>query len=272
VEVREMTPAHVEPVARVASGAGWPNLSRHFAFFVRHPRCRAVVALEGGEAIGAACGAANGHAGWVGLVVVSGAHRRRGLGTALTRAVMEVLLQAGCRTLILTATQMGRPLYERLGFEVETFYQGYEAPGLPPAPTRGSMRPYGAEDLPAVRDLDRWATAEDRSALLDSFPEGHLLEDGRGGARGYHARVPWGGGPVIAASLEAGLGLLDLQRRRAGPDGTVRAWLTEENAAGREAIERNGFGKLRRLPRMVLGEPLDWRPETLWGIFSLAKG
>jgi hypothetical protein len=68
------------------------------------------------------------------------------------------------------------------------------------------------------------------------------------------------------------LALLDLRRRRTGPDGSVRAWLASENAEGREAVERAGFAETVRLPRMACGGPLDWRPEALWGVFSLAKG
>jgi len=267
-----MAAPDVAPAARVASESGWPGKERQFAFFVEHPACRAVVARERGETVGAACGVANGNAGWLGLVVVSTARRGRGLGAALTLAVMERLREAGCRTLLLTATEPGRPVYEKLGFEVETFYHGFEAPGLPSGPTPDRVRNLESGDLKAVLDLDRRSTGEERSALLQTFPAGFLLVDGEGGLRGYHVPMPWGGGPTIAADGEAGLALLDLQRRLAGPEGFVRAWLTSENAEGRQAVERTGFAKTVCLPRMVCGGPLDWRPEALWGVFSLAKG
>jgi hypothetical protein len=33
-----------------------------------------------------------------------------------------------------------------------------------------------------------------------------------------------------------------------------------------------GFEEFRVSPRMVYGERVEWEPEGLWGIFSLAKG
>ncbi len=37
-------------------------------------------------------------------------------------------------------------------------------------------------------------------------------------------------------------------------------------------MKKMGFERTRRLPRMVRGGPVRWRPEALWGLFSLGKG
>jgi len=226
-----MAAADVPSVARAAAEAGWPGKERQFAFFVRHPDGHAVVARLEEEVVGAACGFAHGGArggaggrsGWLGLIFVSDERRGLGLGTALTRAVVERLKGAGCRTLLLVATEIGLPLYKRLGFEVETTYHGFEARGLAHAPPGEGLRTASSKDLPAVLALDRRATGEDRSRLLEAFPAAWLQTGREGELRGYHLPVPWGGGPTVARDAEAGLALLEHQRRRPGRHGEVVA-------------------------------------------------
>jgi len=130
-----------------------------------------------------------------------------------------------------------------------------------------------SEDLPAIGDLDRRLTGEDRSHLLRALGgPGWVAVDADGKPRGYHLSVPWGGGPVIAEDPDAARALTRLVRILAGPDGIVRFWLASENEVGRESMRDLGFEEARLVPRMIRGEPLSWRPEALWSLFSLAKG
>src|SRR5947208_2002584 len=54
--------------------------------------------------------------GWIGALGVIGAVRRRGLGTALTEAAVDWLRDHGAQTVLLYATEAGRPVYTRVGF------------------------------------------------------------------------------------------------------------------------------------------------------------
>ena len=67
----------------------------------------------------AGCGTVFLHDGCAGIynVAVPQAHRGRGIGQAMTAALMNVGVEAGCTHAILHATELGRPVYERLGFE-----------------------------------------------------------------------------------------------------------------------------------------------------------
>ncbi|MBI3746412.1 MAG: GNAT family N-acetyltransferase [Chloroflexi bacterium] len=51
--------------------------------------------------------------------------RGRGYGAAMTRRVVDDGVSAGCDVAILQASQMGLPLYERLGFRTVVEYIGY---------------------------------------------------------------------------------------------------------------------------------------------------
>lgn len=49
-------------------------------------------------------------------------YRRQGIATGLIRALIEDARQAGVSSIDLSATEAGRPVYEKLGFEPDPFY------------------------------------------------------------------------------------------------------------------------------------------------------
>jgi GNAT superfamily N-acetyltransferase len=55
-------------------------------------------------------------------------HRGRGLGAAITWAAVEAGLERGCRFASLQASQMGAPVYARMGFATPVHYVRYARP------------------------------------------------------------------------------------------------------------------------------------------------
>src|SRR5918993_5269798 len=150
-------------------------------------------------AIGWAPGPRSAGAGWVGGVAVVPAHRRIGLGGALTEAIVEFLEAGGAATVLLHATALGRPVYERLGFVPEAAYQTLAGPTLPRGPREAPVRAGQAGDLEAVLALDLAATGEDRWRLLTAlWPTGGLVAAGGGDPLGYHLASPWRAGGAAA--------------------------------------------------------------------------
>ena len=105
----------------------------------------------------------------VGMMLVAARYGRRGLG----RALMEHALRAAGdgATVTLFATDMGRPLYEKLGFAPVrrnvSFVGRFRAPaGL----ADGGVRAATEADLPAILDLDRAAFGADRGRILTRLP------------------------------------------------------------------------------------------------------
>jgi GNAT superfamily N-acetyltransferase len=152
-----------------------------------------------------------------GMMLVAARYGRRGLG----RALMEHLLRAAGddATVTLFATDMGRPLYEKLGFEavrrnVSFRGQFHARPASDNSKRRGALAsragsaqaaspgspagiPEGARvateaDLPAILSLDRAAFGADRGAILTRLPAfadriAVLDADGQAGQAGHAA-------------------------------------------------------------------------------------
>jgi GNAT superfamily N-acetyltransferase len=231
-----------------------------------------VVAETGGELVGVAAGASFGATGWVGGVAVAPAARRAGLGGALTEAIVGYLEGREVATVLLHATELGRPVYERLGFVPETDYLTLTGPTRPGPPRPGPpVRPGRAADLEAVLALDQAATGEDRRRLLTAlWPTGGLVA---GGDRpsGYHLASPWrAGGAAVAADPETGLALLDAVRAGAG-DG-VAVSVPAANAAALRFLAAAGFAEHSRTVRMHRGPRVPWDPAALFGAHNLFWG
>ena len=245
-----------------------------------------VVAEAGAEIAGVAAGAVFGGTGWIGGVAVVPAHRRIGLGGALTEAIVEFLEGRGLATVLLHATALGRPVYERLGFVPETPYRTLSGPTLPRGPRSTGGRPRRspgplreapvragqAADLEAVLALDLAATGEDRRRLLTAlWPTGGLVATTDGRPLGYHLPSPWRtGGATIAADPGTGLALLDAVRAAAGDE--VAISVPTGNTAAVEALEAAGFSEVYRTIRMYRGPRVPWDPAALFGAHNLFWG
>jgi len=80
-----------------------------------HARCL-VATTHDGTLAGVGSGIVYGPLGFIGNMIVTDAHRRRGLGSAILASITAFLESAGCPRLELNATSEGRSLYERHGF------------------------------------------------------------------------------------------------------------------------------------------------------------
>jgi ribosomal protein S18 acetylase RimI-like enzyme len=138
--IRSAGPADLARLGPLYERAGF---GAHLAGVVEFARARlggeVVVAEADGDLAGVAAGALFGGTGWIGGVGVAPDHRRAGLGAALTQSIIEFLEACAATTILLHATALGRPVYERLGFVPEVHYLTLTGPALP----RTRRRPLG---------------------------------------------------------------------------------------------------------------------------------
>lgn len=275
--IRPMAAADTGAAADLLRRGDWGERLIFFDWAIGQPTLAPLVAERDGEIVGTGVGSAHGPVGWVGTIFVEPARRGSGLGRAVTRAVIDELEARGCRTLLLIATSMGRPVYEREGFDVLDEQVRFSIDGLPasdgsPDPL---VRAFARDDFDAIAALDRFATGEDRRAVLTSLLSAEspwVAVDPAGAVRGYLARAPWRGGALIAPDPDDALRLLEMRRRSTGLSGKAGAGLLGSNVAGRERLRTAGWHEEGSGVRMIRGEPLDWHPEAIWGQFNGALG
>jgi predicted N-acetyltransferase YhbS len=274
--IRPMRPVDVAAAADALRRGDWGDREAFFHFATGHANCRPILAERDREIVGTGVATVSGRVGWVGTIWVAPALRRHGLGRELTEAVIEELEGSGCRTLVLVATEAGRPVYERLGFELLTHDHALVASGRgtertlsAPDPSVRRFAPTG--DLDAAAALDGWATGEDRRHILATC-DGWVVGGAPGAVTAFTLRSPFGGVATVARDVSDALRLFDVRRREAGPEGRVRAGVLDENAAGLERLLAEGWTEVWSGPRMSRGEPLDWTPTGIWSQFNHGLG
>jgi GNAT superfamily N-acetyltransferase len=256
-------------IAAVLDG-GWGDRRASLQFYVDHPATHPFVAEAHGTIVGTGIATQNGQAGWVGLIFTAPAWRGRGLGGVITRVVVQYLEDLGCRSMLLAATELGRPIYDRLGFVKDGEYIVFSGSPRVDVPIDPRLRPLTPEDVPGVCALDCQVSGEDRSHMICAARGGWILADGAH-IVGYSLRTPWGMGPAIAVDQADGRLLLDVLRSHSARD-PMGVTIPGENQAAAEYLRSVGFVEQRRLPRMRLGETMTWQPEAVWAIFGFAMG
>lgn len=272
--VRPATGGEVDVAVDLLSRAAFgPTVGRLVEFPRTSPAGCVLVAEWRGAIRGAACCLSLGATGWIGALGVAPEARRRGLGSELTSGCVDWLRARGARTVLLYATELGRPVYERLGFVAEggaTAWRGV-AGAARSTDGRSALRALREDDRAAVRALDRAATGERRDVVLDALhPLSGMAADAGGQLVGSAIASAWGAGVAITASdPDAGERLLASATRGPG-GGTVI--VPDANEAARDALRRWSFARLNDGERMRLGPALPWRADWQWGLFNLFWG
>ncbi|MBO0808237.1 MAG: GNAT family N-acetyltransferase, partial [Actinobacteria bacterium] len=177
VELRPMRPdpaelTEVDELLRAAYGGR--SRRREVALYLSVQPDGWFVITDGGQLIGAAGTIGYGSFCWLGLVATRPDRQRQGLATRLSEHVMGWARERGCRTIALDASDAGRPVYERLGFQVVGATVELELPGPlqhrapQDVPSRDAaeagIRP--AAEADGLLGLDRRAFGAPREGLL----------------------------------------------------------------------------------------------------------
>ncbi|MDX7950541.1 GNAT family N-acetyltransferase [Lichenihabitans sp. Uapishka_5] len=103
--------AHLPGAVRLSQAAGWPHRVEDWAFTAA--LSHGVVALAGEAVVGTGFCSDFGTQAAINMIIVDERLRGRGLGRRIMQAVID---RAAGRPMLLSATEEGRPLYEKLGF------------------------------------------------------------------------------------------------------------------------------------------------------------
>ena len=269
-DVRPATAGDIKEMSGVLERAGLSSSKPELLeFSLASPGTQMFVGCRDGKVVAVAGCVGFGRTGWLGNVAVDDDLRGQGLGTTMSRTAVDCLRQGGAETVLLTATDLGKPIYERLGFADDGVSYGIWEQRRPPVLDGGSAASVRPGQIDAVIAQDAEATGEDRRGYLEPFADRARVPAAAGQA-GYWLALPWGGGPVIAANPESARPLI-VEMIRTSPGS--RLVFPEPNSRGATLATSLGFHLARRVRRMRIGPAVPgYRPGAIYNVFSLAAG
>jgi predicted N-acetyltransferase YhbS len=264
VQIRRAGAEDLQPALELLRDAfGLPSATPPtvHTFVAGLPSGQLFVAIESGCVVGTGACVSFGSTGWIGGIAVASSARGAGLGRALTLECLSALRE--CQTVLLMASDAGRPIYDRLGFEPEERFRVFLTGETIDPATDGAFRALTPADHRAVLALDARITGEDRSAVVVPSLDGAVaLPD----LSAVALRPPFRARPILASDPEGAAALLravvEPRMRLAAPESNVAAVSTMASLGA----ERDG------VVRMRLGPRVEWRPLELWGVFALFFG
>jgi len=241
--------ADIPAAFTLSAGVGWNQTSDDWRLFLTAGN--AIGLFAGGDRLVATAATLPYGAdfGWIAMVIVASAWRRRGLSQRLMRASITALEREG-RAALLDATPAGAAVYAGLGFVALAEMERWEGEGGRAAPDPC----VGIAELDALVAADAAAFGADRRFLLGDFlaraGSAALACDGaylvtRRGLRATQL------GPLIARSPAAA------ERILAAAIGTIAGPIFLDLFAGWSGLaallEAKGFRRQRPFRRMALG-------------------
>jgi GNAT superfamily N-acetyltransferase len=273
------TPEAVLQATACVVDGGWGTYRQFHAIFTSYAAnrsCRTFVARDDqGRVVATSVATRYARSGWIGHVFVRPQLRGHGLGTRMTSVALDVLQRAGCESILLVATDLGRPIYERMGFQVESHYHEMRGPALPSTAELAPYRPLLPSDGTALAAFDRQVSGDDRGSILLRFQDFAWGRSTNGSLAGAAVPLPWGGAwaALMPGTVEAQTAAFVRLLRTVGSIGPeVVLYPPDENRQALDLLRDNGFEELRTVPRMVLGKRSEWQPAAVWNPMTLGLG
>jgi GNAT superfamily N-acetyltransferase len=273
-----MTDDDVPMGMRLKHQAGWNQLEADWRRLLALQPDGGFVAELAGAAVGTVVTSRFGPVAWVAMMLVEQHVRGRGIGRALMVHALNDLDSRGIQSVRLDATPLGRPLYESLGFVVETVFTRFQGIVSPAEQAPNPTSVHFHDVLERVCSLDRDVTGTDRGQLLRRLVEEHprslqvvANEDGVTGflmARpGSQARQI---GPCIADGETGPRLFAEAHERYAGE--SVFIDIPDGNAPAVDAATAMGLTPGRLLTRMGRGPRVVEDLTRLWASAGPEKG
>jgi GNAT superfamily N-acetyltransferase len=225
VDVRLLTAADLDNAFALSATAGWNQRRQDWLMLLDLAPSGSFAAAIGDRIVGTAIGIDYGAFGWIAMMLVDPAQRGKGLGARLLEAAIGAVPPD--LPIRLDATPLGRPLYQRYGFDDEVLLTRCiaESPCAPGAdPLLAPVRSLTSADLPGIVRRDPGIFRGRRAAILEwAFEHGpqyaFVAADGSGTGGyclGREGRVFDQIGPIVAPGADVARALVSAALRSSG--------------------------------------------------------
>ncbi len=242
---------------------GWGDLIPRFKYCMDKPFCNPQKLIISGKTVAIGTSIMHKDSAWLASIIVHPDFRSNGYGTVFTKKLIDTINRKQYTTIYLDATDLGYPVYKKIGFELETTYSHFKSA----EPVKGqrlseAVIPFRNEFTEQVFKLDQQISCENRQDTLgDHLSVAHVyLEKGR--VEGF-LMPSLGNGLIIAENDIAGIALMKYRL-----ENNYYAVLPSANKAAIHFLEQTQLVHFRFSRRMYLGKKRVWKGERIYNRIS----
>ncbi len=236
---------------------GWEIISV-IDFYTKADFCFPIKVTSDNKIIGIGTTIIHNDVAWLAHIIVHDQYRNQGVGRLITQTLIERANTEQCDTIYLLATEMGEPVYTKLGFEGETKYISFKGEKITGEPADDNIVSHKSDYAHQLSILDRLVSGEDRFFHLAQHLSNGFIYLRDNTVMGYYL-PSFGDGLIVAMDAAAGEALMKL--RMTTKDFAV---FPIENALATAFMEKYNFNYFRTQKRMRLGKKRDWQPANIY--------
>lgn len=267
--LRKLTIADVVAAMALSTEAGWNQTADDWRMLIElSPQGCLAIEIDGEIASTATLTCYATRLAWVGMVLTRIKHRGQGYAMRLLKESLRVADELGVESVKLDATNLGQPLYEKLGFRAEQPVERWWRAGHEHANTESRPKPVAPNWWAADQD----AFGVDRQALLEQLARRNapfttdnsylLMRAGR--------EISYLGPSVCESPLTAGK-LMERALQSPSPGGWF--WdLIVDNKPAVSLAQDLGFTPKRHLLRMVRGKDVRGNEGAVYALAGFELG
>lgn len=237
----------------------WGDIIPDIEFYIKSTFCNPIKATIDNKIAGIGTVIIFDNTSWIAHIIVDSNYRNKGIGSRIVNELLRKIKEDSIDTCSLIATDLGKPVYLKAGFRIETEYTYLkrEKPWIECPVSKNVIR-FEEKYRAAIYELDKVISGENREMLLKDFLDNSLLYIENENVVGYYL-PDLKEGLIFADTNEAGLELMKLKYSTVD-----KAVIPAENISGLEFLKQKGFVETSKGTRMVFGKELNWHPSKMY--------
>jgi hypothetical protein len=239
---------------------GWPDIIPDFEFYIKSDYCYPIKIVLDAKIVGVGTSIIFGKTSWIAHIIVDLNYRNKGLGYEIVNKLLENIKIQSVETCSLIATELGQPIYTKLGFNKVTEYCFLKSEGaIINYSFCKNIVPFKNEYTSMIYEFDKIISGENREKLLGEYINKSFIFIDKQKVLGYY--IPdLKEGPIFAINEEAGLELMNFKYSKVD-----KAVLPSDNIVGIDFLKKNGFAEVNKKgTRMIFGKEINWLPKKIY--------
>jgi len=237
----------------------WDDIIPDIEFYIKSTFCHPIKAKIDNKIAGIGTLIIFGNTSWIAHIIVDSNYRNKGIGSRIVNELLRKIKEDSIETCSLIATDLGKPVYLKAGFRIETEYTFLkrEAQWIECPVSKNVIR-FEEKYRTEIYELDRVISGENREMLLKDYLDSSSLYIENENVVGYYL-PDLKEGLIFADTNEAGLELMKLKYSTVD-----KAVIPNENIRGLEFLKQKGFIETSKGTGMFFGKDLNWNPSKMY--------